>query len=162
MLCRPYIPCESAKVVKTLTISPPRGAKCNFPIAPEVLRPRRRLPFGVPPGAPKSCEIAMVRSFDSKVRPRASRKATKCAFGWPRVQKVAKREPKRRQNGDKMMPKITLFQKSVECEFDPLFTIYKPHRDLPKTSLIPSLGRVKRGCAPCGASNAAPVLKNDA
>ena len=62
----------------------------------------------------------------------------------------------------KLHLKSNFFQKSAECEFDPLFTMYKPHRDLPKTSLFPPLGRVKRGCAPCGASNAAPVLQNDA
>ena len=41
-----------------------------------------------------------------------------------------------------------------------LFNIYKPHRDLPKTSLFPPLGRVKTGCAPRGASDAAPMLQN--
>ena len=73
---------------------------------------------------------------------------------------MAKKEPKRRQNGGKMEPKITLFQKSAKCEFDTLFTIYKPHRDLQKTSLFRTLGRVKTRCAPCGASNAASVLQN--
>ena len=69
---------------------------------------------------------------------------------------------KRSLQGNKMDPKIDFFQKSGKCGFALLFNIYKPHWDLPKTSLFGPLGRVKRGCAPCGASNAAPVLQNDA
>ena len=88
--------------------------------------------FGVPPGALKWCKIASVRLLSTAVRPRSLRKANKCSLGGSKVPKVVKKEPKRRQNGGKIVPKITLFQKSAECEFDPLFTIYKPHRDLPK------------------------------
>ena len=59
-----------------------------------------------------------------------------------------------------MEPRINSFLKNGKCGLDLLFTIYKPHRDLPKTSLFPPLGRVKTGCAPRAASDAAPVLRN--
>ena len=58
---------------------------------------------------------------------------------------------------------INFFLKEGKCGLDLLFTIllvYKPHRDLPKTSVFPPLRRVKTGCAPRAASDAAPVLRN--
>ena len=69
-------------------------------------------------------------------------------------------EPKGMQNGGKMEPKINSFLKGGKCGLDLLFIIYKPLRDLPKTSLFHLLGRVKTGRAPRAASHATPMLRN--
>ena len=92
----------------------------------------RRIPLWGTPWGTKIVYNRLGVPTRAKVHPRSLRKAKKCPLGGPRVPKVGKKEPKRRPNGCKMVPKIILFQKSAECEFDPLFTIYKPHRDLPK------------------------------
>ena len=96
----------------------------------------------------------------AKVRARAPQNEKKRTFGGPRVPKGGKMEPKLRKISTQNVQKNKVSQKSAKCGLDLLFTIYKPHRDLPKTSPFYLLGRLKTGPAPRAASHATPMLRN--
>ena len=67
--------------------------------------------FGVLPGALKWCKIVSVRLLGIQVRLKPPHDAKKRPFVTPRVAKVAKKEPKRRQNGAKWSLKSHFFKK---------------------------------------------------
>ena len=147
-----------AECAETQARAPPRGAKCNFTVTPEVLRLSRRLTFG----HPNPHKSALARAVCAKVRARAPQNAKKRTFGGPRVPKGAKMEPKWRQIGAQNVPKLEVSKKSAESGLDLLFTIYNHYRHPAKTSLFDTSKQPKCRSFPRGASDAAPGLQNGA
>ena len=152
---------QIAERAKTLTGAPSRGAKCNFPSAPEVLRLHRHLASGPPLGHPNSLKIALARAVCAKVRARAPLNAKKRTFGGPRVPKGAPMDPKWEQMAAQNDQKSQFCEKVPTVVWTIIYSIFSLSA-LSQTLLFHTSKPLKCTPVPRGASDAAPGLQNGA